>query len=334
MTMPATLAEQAVNIFDKRGEFAMIAFIMARISPREPPAPWLQHGLCTLEDLSTVLHHNGRYHFSPTPGDPNPAVRTAAMRTEQRPEPMPNPTPLFTRPNFQSVWNAVIEDIETDLGLLITSPIICNRRSYRAAPGLYAAIQHAITEFRNTAGDDYPYDVDEAVISCAQRAFASLDAKQQQALIEACRHAALQLAPDDPIHAFNAPEQPAAPLDDAPPSPVFDYAVFHWPTRDSVQQAALHRLVEQALDDHNLPFLKENAHHYVTEDVISALPELRASVDAALRTADLPLEVTQQLHDAQEILRDAALAALPEAQRSSALSLISDVIARSHRTTE
>ena len=60
----AILAQQALNIYDRKGEFAVLPFMMNNIKPTHEAKPdWLERGCCLMDDGSDIVHHGGSYVF-------------------------------------------------------------------------------------------------------------------------------------------------------------------------------------------------------------------------------------------------------------------------------
>ena len=190
--MHETLAQQSMKLFDQRGEFAMIPFLMQRASAEPPASDWRIYGFCLMADHTLVIHQDGEYTFTWTAPDGAACIytRPAAMKSQQRPDTAPVDTALFTKPDFQSVWNYVIEDIETDLGFMLPSPIISNQTSFQAAPSLYTLIQEAVANRRKLeASITHTPESDDAIASCAKQVAQQLPKLQQDQLVAACRRA-------------------------------------------------------------------------------------------------------------------------------------------------
>ena len=59
-----TLAQQALDTYDRKGEFAMLPFIMNNVrSSEDSHHNWLQDGFCLLDDASDIIHSHGKYTF-------------------------------------------------------------------------------------------------------------------------------------------------------------------------------------------------------------------------------------------------------------------------------
>ena len=190
--MHEPLAQQSMKLFDQRGEYAMVLFLMQRASAEPPTSDWRIYGFCLLADHTLVIHQDDEYTFTWT--NPNGSVciftRPAAMKPQQRPVTAPTDTALFTKPNFQSVWNYIIEDIESDLGFMLPSPVIRNQTSYQAAPSLYALIHEAVADQRQLeASIAYTQESDDAIASCARQVAQRLPKPQHNQLVDACRRA-------------------------------------------------------------------------------------------------------------------------------------------------
>ena len=188
--MHETLAQQSMKLFDQRGEFAMILFLMQQASAEPPASDWRIYGFCLMADYTLVIHQDHEYTFTWTA--PNGAAciytRPAAMKPQQRPDTAPIDAALFTKPDFQSVWNYVIKDIETDLGFVLPSPIISNQTSYQAAPSLYTLIQNEVAHRRKLeASIIHTQESDDAIASCAMQVAQKLPKLQHDQLVAACR---------------------------------------------------------------------------------------------------------------------------------------------------
>ncbi len=176
----------------------MLPFLMRHASAEPPNSDWRIYGFCLMPDYSLVIHQVSEYTFTWTSLDGSACIytRPVTMTPPQRPDIAPGDTTLFTKPDLLSVWNYVIEDIESELGLLITSPIICNQRSYGAAPSLYGIIREAITEIRQPDSTYYSInECDAAIAQCAKQVMDRLPKEQYENLVEACRKQSISLSP-------------------------------------------------------------------------------------------------------------------------------------------
>ena len=183
----ATLAQQALDIYDHKGEFAALPFMMANItSADDAHANWTENGYCLMDDGSDVVHHAGVYVFgwhSSDTGYQTSARRFSAMPDHGRPTPTSEfATPVLRWPNRDNVWSAAMDIVETkytdtDGDALIADPA----DSYRLAPSMYHAISTAIDE-ANT--NDYVAKyVDGNSSDLAERAIAMVQPQELQALI-------------------------------------------------------------------------------------------------------------------------------------------------------
>ena len=143
-----SLSQQALEVYDQKGEFAMITFAMSNVYTSEDvPQDWEQRGYCLLDDGSSITHYNGQYLFVWHNGETEThAKRFAAMPENGRPTPTKtHDTPVMKWPNRAEVWNAVVNMVEhrsdkmTDQYVIIEPDV-----TYRISPSLYHAISNAM----------------------------------------------------------------------------------------------------------------------------------------------------------------------------------------------
>ena len=150
-----TLAQQALNLYDQRGEFAMMTFMMNNIRTSEDgPYHWQQNGYCALDDGSDILHQNGKYTFgwyNQETGKQTTHQRFSAMPNNGRPEPINSGgTPVIAWPDRNEVWSWVIQIIEVRSNKETDNYVITETDvSYRISPSLYHAISKG-----NLRGED------------------------------------------------------------------------------------------------------------------------------------------------------------------------------------
>ena len=151
MSAITPISQQAMNIIDQRGEFAMLHFAMASMQPDQPDQNWLEFGICIFDDGSVMNHNNGSYKFTWTePANQQPVnhTRTSAMPTRGRPKPFATRTPLVTEPTREDVWSRVMQIIEERASFALDDPAITRSISYRVAPDLYRIINESSHEFK------------------------------------------------------------------------------------------------------------------------------------------------------------------------------------------
>ena len=143
-----TLSQQALEIYDQKGEFAMITFAMNNVYTSEDvPHDWEQRGYCLLDDGSDITHYNGQYMFGWHNGETEThAMRFSAMPEHSRPTPTKTrDTPVMKWPNRAEVWNAVADIVEHRSEKMTHEPVINEPNvTYRISPSLYHAISNAI----------------------------------------------------------------------------------------------------------------------------------------------------------------------------------------------
>ena len=64
MSANTPISQQAMNIIDDRGEFAMLPFAMASMQADHSDQNWLEFGICIFDDGSIMNHSNGSYKFT------------------------------------------------------------------------------------------------------------------------------------------------------------------------------------------------------------------------------------------------------------------------------
>ena len=158
-----TLAQQALEVYDQKGEFAMLPFAMAHCRPKDEAdddhSDWTERGYLLLDDGSDITHLGGCYHFgwhSRETGFETHVQRPSAMPDDGRPEPTsPTPRPVIAWPHLYNVWESFMDIVwesvmdivqyraSNDEGdRIITEPDV----SYRLAPSLNNAIRQAIAK--------------------------------------------------------------------------------------------------------------------------------------------------------------------------------------------
>ena len=174
-----TLAQQALEIYHQKGEFAMLPFIMNNFRPSEENKPdWQERGYCQLDDGSDVVHHKGKYIFgwhNQETGKQTHTQRYSAMPDNGRPEPTKTAeTPVMKWPNREDVWSSVIDIIEfrsekhTEKDVITETDV-----SYQLAPSLHHAISKAISDANNSKYvkkyvDNISTDIAEVAINMMQ----------------------------------------------------------------------------------------------------------------------------------------------------------------------
>ena len=183
-----TLAQQALNLYDQRGEFAMMTFMMNNIRTSEDgPYHWQQNGYCALDDGSDILHQNGKYTFgwyNQETGKQTTHQRFSAMPNNGRPEPINSGgTPVIAWPDRNEVWSWVIQIIEVRSNKETDNYVITETDvSYRISPSLYHAISKAISEAKtNEYVAKYAPNI---CIDIAEAAIAMVQPDELQALID------------------------------------------------------------------------------------------------------------------------------------------------------
>ena len=183
----ATLAQQALAIYDRKGEFAVLPFMMANItSADDAHANWTENGYCLMDDGSDVVHQAGAYVFgwhSPDTGHQVSAQRFSAMPDHGRPTPISAfARPVLRWPNRDNVWSAAMDIVESKYANTVQDDLIADPAdSYRLAPSMYHAISTAIDE-ANT--NDYVAKYADGISSdIAERAIAMVQPQELQALI-------------------------------------------------------------------------------------------------------------------------------------------------------
>ena len=147
-----TLAQQALEVYHKKGEFAMLPFMMNNVRPSEETNQnWQERGYCLLDDGSVVIHNDGQYTFGWHDQNSDKETHTqrySAMPDNGRPEPTKtDQTPVMKSPDHNDVWNSVVDIIEFRSDKQTDQPVITEADvTYRISPSLYHAISKAISE--------------------------------------------------------------------------------------------------------------------------------------------------------------------------------------------
>ena len=183
-----TLAQQALTLYDEKGEFAMLPFLMANVSAAEDVAQnWHERGYCLMDDGSDVIHHGGRYAFgwhNPATGKQTCTERFAAMPEHGRPNPTKTAeTPVMRFPNRNDVWNALMDIVEHISDKLTSDNLIHDYVvSYEITPSLYHAISAAIASAKT---DEYiAAYADEIAMKIARVAYKMVQPDEMKALID------------------------------------------------------------------------------------------------------------------------------------------------------
>ena len=171
-----TLSQQALQIYDLKGEFAMLPFAMNNVYTSENvPHDWETRGYCLLDDGSDITHYNGKYLFGWHNREKEThAERFSAMPEHGRPTPTKtHDTPVMKWPNRAEVWNAVADVVEHRSDMteecVFTEPDV----SYRISPSLYHAISNAIeaaetSDFVQKYADNICSDIAAAAVLMIQ----------------------------------------------------------------------------------------------------------------------------------------------------------------------
>ena len=193
-----TLAQQALDVYDRRGEFAMLPFMMANMSPAEDSgANWQNRGYGLMDDGSDIVHQDGRYAFGwhdPETDKETTAERFSAMPDHGRPEPTKTDvTPVMKWPNRNDVWSTVMDLVEyrSDKQAedsVITEPDV----SYRIAPSLYHAISAAIDSAETS--HYVAKHVDNIARNVADEAVKLVQPDELQALVDHATNTEVELA--------------------------------------------------------------------------------------------------------------------------------------------
>ena len=148
-----TMAQQALDIYDQRGEFAMLPFIMAHVRPKQDPdeehCEWTEQGYLLLDDGSDVTHRRGSYLFGwreHASGKQTHAERSSQMPDQGRPDPTGvDPIPAIRCPGLYDAWASAMDIVQNQAGREDEPPIIDEPDdSYRMAPSLNDTIRRAI----------------------------------------------------------------------------------------------------------------------------------------------------------------------------------------------
>ena len=87
MCATPVMAQHAMDIYDHRGEFAMLPYIMNNATPHQSNEEWLKTGQLHLRDGSTINHRKYAYSFSwQEDGEHRAHQRPAAMPVDGRPD--------------------------------------------------------------------------------------------------------------------------------------------------------------------------------------------------------------------------------------------------------
>ena len=189
-----SLSQQALEVYDQKGEFAMITFAMNNVYVSEDvPIDWEQRGYCLLDDGSDISHYNGQYMFGWHKGEAEThAKRFSAMPENGRPTPTKtHDTPVMKWPNRAEVWNALVDIVEYRSNKMTDEYVISEPDvTYRISPSLYHAISNAI-EAAKTNGFVEKY-ADTICSDIATAAVQMIQPDELQALIDHATNANTQ----------------------------------------------------------------------------------------------------------------------------------------------
>ena len=181
-----TFAQQAVQIYDQKGEFAMLPFIMANIdSWDEAPLNWAEQGYCLLDDSSDVVHYDQKYTFGWYDQHTNKQVhveRPASMPDNGRPEPTRTSPPAVIRwPNRDQVWRATANIIVAMANTSQDHVFDDGQAAYRLSPSLYHSITRAMAEA--STREYVKHNVDSICSAIAETAIKLVQPDELQALV-------------------------------------------------------------------------------------------------------------------------------------------------------
>ena len=209
-----TLAEKALRIYDSRGEFATLPFLMASIRAIAEPGCWIQDGFCLLEDGSKVQHRHGRYTFTwhdPATNQRTSVQRRSAMPDDGRPDPIKTQdTPVLSSPNYTDIWLQLLDTVES----MSASPprqIVIHDfdLTHQLAPSLHGAIMQAISETDTSQYTDSHFD--NICRDVAAAAVALVQPQEFQALVDHATDRPEPTTPQDPRVATKDTERPDPP---------------------------------------------------------------------------------------------------------------------------
>lgn len=152
---PEPAAQEALQLLDHRGEFAMVSFLMGRVDPDAEGGDWLTGGVCALDDGSVVYHQELSYAFEwQDNGEVVREQRGAVMTATGRPAPSRERTPLVREPTVEDVWSRFMQNLEEQDDLALDEPTMSRAESYALAPDLHGLIRHHSEDGRHDAHMD------------------------------------------------------------------------------------------------------------------------------------------------------------------------------------
>ena len=194
-----TLAEQALRIYDDKGEWAMLTFVMTNARPTETSeqrAMWTEYGSLLLDDGSDLIHGQGEYKFGwggRRIGRQARATRPAMMPASGRPDiPDLEPQPLISWPNIDDAWHRLMERLAPADDSFEESREVNMDTTCQAAPSLYPALRQAVSASRTGRFVEKYYD--DIVATVADKAWDLLDPTDHERL------AAMTQPSDDPAN--------------------------------------------------------------------------------------------------------------------------------------
>ena len=150
-----TLAQQAMDILETRGEYAMQPFLMNAADPSTTSQQdWFKNGQLILEDGSWVEHTDMMYYafhwYEPGADTEECVLRASAMPPAGRPSPRLFTEPVLAFPSQEEVVLRIVHTMERRLGLDLEEASISNHEAFRASPSLYEALGEAVQNFDAT----------------------------------------------------------------------------------------------------------------------------------------------------------------------------------------
>ena len=190
-----TLAEQAMNIYEEKGEDEMLSFVQLRLDPRPAGHEYSRKALLVMEDHSALMVTGDRYFFLWTPSGEQSKHPMAASRTRTSSKRIPHngnsrPVNVAGAVTRDTIMHEALKLVETDARLSLghdasgswvaNDPPIGEDTVEAAAPSLVAQIN---TEAQGGIESDLLYQaMDDHARDMAYNALKNTSADERQAL--------------------------------------------------------------------------------------------------------------------------------------------------------
>ena len=187
----STLAEQALEVYDRKGEKAMLAFLMEHEQPLPTDEDSIQTGIYSLADGSIIEHMGDEESYYTIFNSPNMERRRANIPLNEQPGYIDQNIPLLPTPNSGNVIKEIMDWAESaareDLDLTSNDDELISLYDVATLmPGIGNALKTAMAaQEQKPAGRRMPDYLDQMVTDCARDVLEDLPPEEFQALITA-----------------------------------------------------------------------------------------------------------------------------------------------------